>query len=119
MSYVDGFVAAVPEENKQLYIEHTQRVAKVFIEYGATQYVECWEDDVPDGKMTSMKMAVKLAAGESVVFSWIVWPSKQVRDQIVSKVMQDPRIEQEKERMPFDASRLIFGGFETVVDESA
>lgn len=117
MSYVDGFVAAVPEKNKHLYIEHTQRVAKVFREYGAREYVECWGDDVPDGARTSMKMAVKLEEGEVVVFSWIVWPSKSMRDLNVPRVMQDPRIIEEKSKMPFDASRIIVGGFETIVDE--
>ncbi len=117
MSYVDGFVAAVPDKNKVLYVEHTQRVAEVFIEYGAIQYVECWGDDVPDGKVTSMKMAVKLEEGETVVFSWIIWPSKKIRDQMVPQVMQDPRVVAELDMMPFDGSRLIFGGFEVIVNQ--
>ena len=92
MSYVDGFVAAVPEKNKHLYIEHTQRVAKVFREYGAREYVECWGDDVPDGERTSMKMAVKLEECEVVVFSW--QPVKRLRryDDLVLENAQPPLV---------------------------
>ncbi len=78
--------------------------------------VECWGDDVPDGKLTSFPMAVKCKPDETVVFSWIVWPSRQARDAGMKKVMGDPRVDPRANPMPFDGARLIYGGFETIVD---
>ena len=80
MTYVDGFVAAVPTKNKEIYITHAKIAANVFKEYGALEIMECWGDDIPDGKVTSFPMAVKQEEDETVIFSWIVWPSKEVRD---------------------------------------
>ena len=114
MSYIDGFVIPVPAAKKEAYREMAVKAAAVFKEFGATRVVECWGDDLPDGKVTGFKLAVKAEAGENVVFSWIVWPSKAVRDEGNAKVMKDPRMQQIKD-MPFDDKRMIFGGFETLL----
>lgn len=116
MSYVDGFVLAVPTANKETYRKHAEAAAEVFKEYGALNVVECWGDDVPEGKVTSFPMAVKCAPGETVVFSWIVWPSRAVRDEGMDKAMADPRLQPDQNPMPFDGQRLIYGGFETIID---
>jgi uncharacterized protein YbaA (DUF1428 family) len=116
MNYIDGFVAAVPTANREAYRIHAEAAATVFKEYGALQLVECWGDDVPDGKLTSFPMAVKRELDETVVFSWITWPSKQVRDEGMKKVMVDPRLQPDTNPMPFDATRLIYGGFEMIVN---
>lgn len=114
MEYIDGFVVAVPKANKDKYIQHAREAAAVFREHGALRLVECWEDDVPEGEVTSLPMAVKRQPGEAVVFSWISWPSKEVRDAGMAKVFADPRLESMV--MPFDGKRMIFGGFRMVVD---
>lgn len=117
MEYVDGFVAAVPNSNKELYIDHARKAAEVFKEYGASKLVECWGDDVPDGQHTSFPMAVQCKKDETVVFSWIVWPSKAVRDVGMEKAMKDPRLSEEHNPMPCDGQRLIYGGFQVVVNQ--
>jgi uncharacterized protein YbaA (DUF1428 family) len=114
--YVDGFVAAVPTANRDAYRRHAEAAAVVFKEHGALRLVECWGDDVPEGKLTSFPMAVKAQADETVVFSWITWPSRQVRDAAMPKVMADPRVGREANPMPFDGKRLIYGGFSVIVD---
>lgn len=116
MTYVDGFVAAVPSLNREAYRAFAERVAAVFREHGALKVVECWGDDVPEGKVTSFPMAVKLQSDETVVFSWITWPSRQVRDAGMKKVMADPRSQPGTNPLPFDGKRLIYGGFEMIVD---
>ncbi|HEY8516607.1 MAG TPA: DUF1428 domain-containing protein [Candidatus Binatia bacterium] len=116
MAYVDGFVAAVPTANREKYREHAAKAALVFKEHGALKVVECWGDDVPEGKLTSFPMAVKCQPDETVVFSWIVWPSRAVRDAGMKKVMDDPRLAPDVNPMPYDGRRLIYGGFETIVD---
>lgn len=116
MTYVDGFVAAVPAANKEKFRKHAKDAAVVFKEYGALKVTECWGDDVPQGQVTSFPMAVKCQDDEIVVFSWIVWPSRQVRDQGMAKVMADPRVQPDKNPMPFDGKRVIFGGFEVLVE---
>lgn len=116
MRYIDGFVAAVPTANKEKFIQHAAIAAKAFKEAGALQVVENWGDDVPDGKVTSFPLAVKKKEDETVVFSWIIWPSKEVRDSGMQKVMEDPRMQAEFNPMPFDGQRLIFGGFHPVVE---
>ncbi len=116
MAYVDGFVIAVPQANKQQYIEHAERVAPAMKDAGALKLVENWGNDVPDGELTSLPMAVKLQDNETVVFSWIIWPSKEVRDAGWEKLMADPRFNPEDSAMPFDGKRMIFGGFETIIE---
>ncbi|MFC7368385.1 MULTISPECIES: DUF1428 domain-containing protein [Vreelandella] len=115
-AYVDGFVAAVPTANKSQFIEHARAAAEVFKEYGALRVVECWEDDVPEGEVTSFSMAVKRKDDESIIFSWLEWPSKAVRDDAMPKVMEDPRLQMDVNPMPFDGKRLIFGGFESIIN---
>ncbi|RVU86059.1 DUF1428 domain-containing protein [Leucothrix sargassi] len=114
MSYIDGFVAAVPTENKEKYIEHARLSAEVFKEYGALEIIEAWADDVPDGEVTSFPLAVKCEANETVVFSSVMWPSKEVRDAGWESIMQDPRMNEENNPMPFDGKRLIYGGFKVI-----
>ncbi|QCZ94694.1 DUF1428 domain-containing protein [Salinimonas iocasae] len=116
MSYIDGFVAAVPTDNKQQYLEHAQKAAAIFKEFGALKVVETWGDEVPDGEVTSFPMAVKAKSDERVVFSWIIWPSKQVRDDAWQKVMADSRMQPENNPMPFDGKRLIYGGFDLLLE---
>jgi len=116
MSYVDGFLAPVPAANREAYLQHCRAAAAVFKEFGATSVAENWGDDVPEGQLTSMSMAVKLEPGEVVVFSWIVWPSKAVRDAAWEKVMSDPRMQPDRNPMPFDGKRLIYGGFTPILD---
>jgi uncharacterized protein YbaA (DUF1428 family) len=113
MSYVEGFVIAVPTANKDKFVDHAQRVDVKFLEFGATRVVECWGDDVPDGKQTDFKRAVQATPEEAVVFSWIEWPDKATRDAAYSKIMADA--EMSAEVMPFDGKRMIFGGFAPVV----
>jgi uncharacterized protein YbaA (DUF1428 family) len=115
MAYVDGFVAAVPKANREKFLKHAGIAADIMKECGATEIVECWGDDVPDGKITSFPMAVKKENDEVVVFSWIVWPSKATRDEGMKKMMEDPRMQQDTNPMPFDGKRVIFGGFEPIL----
>ncbi|QDP00764.1 DUF1428 domain-containing protein [Thalassotalea sp. PS06] len=95
---------------------NASEAAKVFKEYGAIRVVECWGDDVPEGKLTSFPMAVICQCDEIVCFSWLTWPSKTFRDEHIEKIMNDPRLQPENNPMPFDGSRMIFGGFEVIVD---
>lgn len=109
--YVDGFVAAVPNAKKQAYLDHAEKAAVVFKDHGAQSVVECWGDDVPEGQRTSFRMAVQQAEDETVVFSWVTWPSKQARDAGWKTLMEDPRMKMEGAEMPFDGKRMIHGGF--------
>jgi uncharacterized protein YbaA (DUF1428 family) len=117
MHYIDGFVVAVATANRQTYLAHAKTAADVFREHGALQVVECWGDDVPDGKLTSFPMAVKRQDDETVVFSWIVWPSKAARNEGMKRVMDDARMK--NMQMPFDGKRMIYGGFEMILDTGA
>lgn len=114
MAYIDGFVIAVPHANKDAYLKQAEWFSKVVKEYGATRVVECWADDVPDGKVTDFKGAVKAKEDESVVFSWIEYPSKEVRDAANARVMSDERMN--TMQMPFDGARMIMGGFQPILD---
>ncbi|GHC63827.1 hypothetical protein GCM10010136_05420 [Limoniibacter endophyticus] len=116
MGYVDGFLLAVPEKNKQAYIDMAATAAQVFYDHGATRMVENWGDDVPDGEVTWYRRAVKAEEGESVLFSWIEWPSKEVRDKGQQAVMQDERMKDMPQEMPFDGMRMMWGGFKPVLD---
>ncbi len=123
MSYIDGFVIAVPTANKQKFIDHANNADSMFVEMGATRVVECWGDDIPDGSSTDFRKAVKATEDESVVLSWIEWPDKATRDAGMAKLeammenpeQADPRMDPVKNPMPFDGKRMIFGGFEPVV----
>lgn len=119
MAYIDGFVIAVPTANKQKFIEHAKLGDSVFMDLGATRILECWGDDVPDGKTTDFRRAVQAKDDETVVFSWVEWPDKATRDTAFGKfdelMKTDPRMNPEKNPMPFDGKRMIFGGFAPVV----
>jgi uncharacterized protein YbaA (DUF1428 family) len=124
MSYIDGFVIAVPTANKQKFIEHAKLGDSVFIDLGATRVLECWGDDVAVGKLTDFRKAVQANDDETVVFSWIEWPNKKTRDTAYATMTEwmkhpekaDPRMNPEKNPMPFDGKRLIYGGFAPVVE---
>jgi uncharacterized protein YbaA (DUF1428 family) len=114
MSYVDGFVIPVPSGNRERYRASAQKFHDQFKSLGMIRQVECWGDDVPDGKVTDFKRAVDAKADETVVFAWIEWPSKEVRDAANKMIMEDP--EMKNMDMPFDGKRMIFGGFEAIFD---
>lgn len=118
MPYVDGFVVAVPESSLPEYRKLARKAGKIWMEHGALAYVECVADDVPVGKVTSFTRAVKLKEGETVVFSWITYTSRRHRDAVNKKVMADPRLadQMDPKSAPFDASRMIYGGFKSIVE---
>ncbi len=116
MPYVDGFILAVPKQNIEAYKEMARKAGDVWKEYGALAYVECIGEDVPYGELTSFPRAVQAKEDEIVIFSWITYESRQQRDAIMAKVMQDPRLQDSMANMPFDTKRMIFGGFETFVE---
>ncbi|HWV63945.1 MAG TPA: DUF1428 domain-containing protein [Oxalicibacterium sp.] len=117
MAYVDGFVVPVPKGNLEKYREIATQCGKVWMEHGALQYRESVADDVKPGKLTSFPQSVDLKDDETVIFSWIVYQSRAHRDEVNDKVMKDPRIAgMSPEAMPFDARRMIYGGFEMIVD---
>ena len=118
MSYVDGFVVPVPAGGKEAYLKAAGLAAPIFREYGAIRVVECWGDDLPDGKVTDFRKAVKAEEGETVVFSWIEWPSKEARNAGMAKFMADPRMTQNTDPMPFDGKRMFWGGFEPILDQA-
>lgn len=119
MAYIDGFVIAVPTANKDKFIKHATDADNIFIEHGATRVLECWGDDVPDGKLTDFRRAVQAKDDETVVFSWIEWPDKATRDKIMGRMEElmktDSRMNPENNPMPFDGKRMIYGGFAPVV----
>ena len=119
MTYVEGFVIAVPTANKQAFIDHAKLGDSAFMDMGALRIVECWGDDVPTGKQTDFRRAVEAKDDETVVFSWVEWPDKATRDaafaQMKERMNTDDRLNPEKNPMPFDGARMIFGGFEPVV----
>ncbi len=116
MTYVDGFVFAVPTANKETFRKRAAIIAEAYKENGALQVMECWADDVPDGKVTSFPLAVQRKEGETVCFSWILWPSKEARDVGNEKVFQDPRMQAQHESEMFDGTRMIYGGFSPIVE---
>lgn len=117
MAYVDGFVAAVPAANKEAYRKHAADAFSIFKEFGVARMVEAWGDEVPDGKITDFKGAVKAEEGEVVVFSWMEYADKAARDAAGKRMMEDPRMKSMGESMPFDAKRMIYGGFEVLGDD--
>ena len=117
MTYVAGFLTPVPDENREAYIACARKAWEIFKDYGALQIVEAWGDHVPDGKQTDFKRAVDLKPGETVCFSWMIWPDKASHDACGASMDSDPRW-QELE-MPFDGKRMIWGGFDAIVEEKA
>ena len=116
MSYIEGFVVAVPRANKDAYRNFAAGSVTLFKDFGVTRQVETWGDDVPDGKVTDFKGAVKAKPDETVVFSWLEYPDKSTRDEANKKMMEDPKMKEMGEKMPFDGQRMIFGGFEPIND---
>lgn len=123
MSYIDGFVIAVPTANQPRFIAHAEKIDGVFIEQGARRVVECWGADVPEGKTTDFQRAVAAQDGETVALAWIEWPDKAVRDRVMKRMDElgktDERADPAKNPAPFDGKRLIYGGFETLVEHGA
>lgn len=117
MAYIDGFVLAVPAANKEAYRKQAADAAPLFQEFGVRRHVETWGDDVPDGKVTDFKGAVKATPDEVVVFSWFEYPDRATRDAANEKIMSDPRMKAMGEAMPFDGKRMIYGGFAPILDE--
>ena len=118
MAYIDGFVVPVPKSKLAAYKKMARRAGKVWKDHGALEYVECLADDVKWGKRTSFPRSVKLKKSEEVWFSWIVYRNRKHRDSVMKKVMKDKRLASmmDPKKMPFDAKRMIFGGFKMVVD---
>lgn len=114
MTYVSGFLLAVPSDKKAAYKKLSEDSWPIFREHGCLASWETWGVDVPDGKVTSFPMAVKLQEGETVVFSWMLWPDRETADRGFEAVMKDPRMEGLGE-MPFDGKRMMWGGFEPLV----
>ncbi|HMA97687.1 MAG TPA: DUF1428 domain-containing protein [Polyangiaceae bacterium] len=116
MAYVDGFVLPVPKSKLEAYRELANKAGAIWREHGALEYRECIADDVKPGKVTSFPQSVLLEDDEVVVFSWIVYASRQQRDEINAKVMSDPRLDMDPQKLPFDGKRMFWGGFEMIVD---
>ena len=118
MAYVDGFVVPLPKKNVEAYREISNKCGAIWREHGALQFRECIADDVKPGKLTSFPQSVNLEPDETVVFSWIVYESRAHRDEVNAKVMKDPRMADmmDPAAMPFDGKRMIYGGFEVLVD---
>jgi uncharacterized protein YbaA (DUF1428 family) len=114
MSYIDGMIAAVPTANKDAYLAYARALAPIFRQHGAVKLVDTWGDDVPDGKVTDFRRAVRAKADETVVFSWVTWPDKATRDAAWPKIMQDPRMA--AMTMPFDGKRMVYGGFAQLLE---
>ena len=117
MQYVDGFVVPVPKKKLATYARLARKAGRIWREHGALDYRECVADDVKVGKLTSFPLSVKLKRGETVLFSWIVYKSRAQRDAVNAKVMADPRLKSmmDPKAMPFDAKRMFFGGFRTLI----
>jgi uncharacterized protein YbaA (DUF1428 family) len=116
--YVDGFVVPVPKRSIDAYRRIARKAGKIWREHGALEFRECVADDVKKGKVTSFPRSVKRKRNETVVFSWIVFKSRTHRDRVNAKVMKDPRLADmmDPKALPFDAKRMIYGGFKVVVD---
>lgn len=115
MSYVDAFVLSVPKTKLDDYREMAELGRTVWMEHGALEYVECFADDVPYGELTSFPRAVQATDDEIVVFSYAVYESRERRDEVMAKVMADPRMDYSPDKMPFDGKRMIFGGFKPFI----
>jgi uncharacterized protein YbaA (DUF1428 family) len=116
MPYIDGYIIPVRKSDREAYLASARAMAPLFKEHGALKVVETWGDDIPKGKTTDFFMAVKCTEEENVVFSWMVWPDKAARDAGMAKAMADPRMQPGVAPMPFDGKRMIFGGFEVMLE---
>ena len=119
MTYVEGFIVAVPRGNREEYRRHAEEAFPMFEEFGIARHVEAWESDVPDGTDTDFRKAVQAKEDEAVVFSWFEYPSREARDAANAKIMSDPRMEAMGASMPFDGKRMIFGGFASMLEEGS
>jgi uncharacterized protein YbaA (DUF1428 family) len=117
VTYFEGFIIAVPVANKDAFRDHANEVADAAREFGVARQLEAWEDDVPEGKVTDFRKSVNAGPDEKIVFSFFEYPSKAVRDAANDKFRSDPRMQPLAERTPFDAKRMIMGGFEAIVEE--
>jgi uncharacterized protein YbaA (DUF1428 family) len=116
MTYVEGFIVAVPKANREAYREHAASFVPFLEEFGGRRMVECWASDVPDGKVTDFRKAVQAREDEDVVFSWFEHTSRETRDAFNAKLMADPRMEAMGASMPFDGKRMVMGGFASMLD---
>jgi uncharacterized protein YbaA (DUF1428 family) len=116
MTYFEGFVAPVPEANKDEYRKHAASAAPIFQDFGVKRHVEVWDSDVPEGKVTDFRKAVDAKPDEKVVFAWFEYPDKATRDAANEKMRSDPRMEEFAQDMPFDGKRMIYGGFAVMLD---
>ncbi|CAN5170967.1 DUF1428 domain-containing protein [soil metagenome] len=119
MAYIDGLVLAVPTANKQKYLQHAKKMDALFLDLGALRVLECWGDDVPEGKQTDFRRAVLAKSDETVVLAWIEWPDKATRDVGMEKFMGDPQTNPKIHPMPFDGMRMIFAGFQPILELGA
>src|SRR5829696_54154 len=119
MTYIEGFIAAVPIANKDAYVDHATGLAPLIRELGATRMVQSWSDDVPEGKVTDFRKSVQAKDDEAVVFSWFEYPDRAARDAFNEKMMSDPRMKEMGATMPFDGKRMIVGGFDAIVEEGS
>ena len=117
MTYIEGFIAAVPTVNKDAYKKHAEEAAPLFREFGVARMVENWGNDVPEGKVTDFQKAVQAKDDETIIFSWFEYPDKATRDSANQKIMADPRMETMGAEMPFDGKRMVIGGFEAILDD--
>ena len=119
MTYFEGFVAAVPEANKEAYRKHAADAAPIFQDFGVKRHVEAWDSDVAEGKVTDFRKAVDAKPDEKVVFAWFEYPDKATRDAANEKMRSDPRMKEMGATMPFDGKRMIYGGFDAIVEEGS
>jgi uncharacterized protein YbaA (DUF1428 family) len=117
MTYIEGFIVAVPESNRDAYLKHAASAAPIFLDIGVRRHIETWESDVPEGKVTDFRKAVEAKPDEKVVFAWFEYPDRATRDSANQKMMADPRMEAMGKDMPFDGKRMIMGGFDAIVEE--
>ena len=119
MSYFEGFIVAIPEENREAYRKQAADFAPLFHEFGVRRHVEAWDDDVPEGKTTDFRRSVQAMDGEKVVFSWFEYPDRAARDAANARIMSDPRMQEIGASMPFDGKRMVMGGFSAILDEGS
>ncbi len=117
MTYVVGFLLPIPTANKDSYLSFSEKIARIYKRHGALSVYECWGNDVPEGKLNSMHTAVMREPDEAVVFSWVTWPDKAARDKVHKKIVEDMHAEMENDPIPFDSDRMIYGGFDVILDQ--